>query len=213
MVEELRQGSKKHPSITDERVLTAIGKVPRHLFLSNESIFDETAYENKAFQIGSGQTISMPFTVAYQSQLLEIAIGDKVLEIGTGSGYQAAVLAEMGAKVFTIERQKLLFDKTPALLRTLGYTSIKTFFGDGFLGVPAFAPYDKIIITAAAPEIPEKLKAQLMLGGQMVIPLDENEERTVMRRITRIEENEFLEEQFIDCAFVPMLKGKAYWHH
>lgn len=210
MVEELRQGSKKYPSITDERVLTAMGKVPRHLFLSNESIFDETAYENKAFQIGSGQTISMPFTVAYQSQLLEIAIGDKVLEIGTGSGYQAAVLAEMGAKVFTIERQKLLFDKTPALLRTLGYTSIKTFFGDGFLGVPAFAPYDKIIITAAAPEIPEKLKAQLMLGGQMVIPLDENEERTVMRRITRIEEDEFLEEQFIDCAFVPMLKGKAY---
>lgn len=210
MVEELRQGSKKYPSITDERVLTAMGNVPRHLFLSNESIFDETAYENKAFQIGSGQTISMPFTVAYQSQLLEIAIGDKVLEIGTGSGYQAAVLAEMGAKVFTIERQKLLFDKTPALLRTLGYTGIKTFFGDGFLGVPAFAPYDKIIITAAAPEIPEKLKAQLMLGGQMVLPLDNDEGNTVMRRITRIEENEFMEEQFIDCAFVPMLKGKAY---
>lgn len=208
MVEELRKGNKKYPSITDERVLAAMLNVPRHLFLSSESIFDKTAYENKAFQIGNGQTISMPFTVAYQSQLLEIVPNDRVLEIGTGSGYQAAVLAEMGAKVFSIERQKLLFDRTPVLLKKLGYNSIKTFFGDGFLGVPAFAPYDKIIITAAAPEIPQKLKEQLLLGGQMVIPLtEENEERTVMRRITRIEENEFMEEQFIDCAFVPMLKG------
>lgn len=214
MVEDLHHGSSKYPPITDKRVLEAMLRVPRHLFLEGRvfseaySVFDETAYENKAFQIGNGQTISMPFTVAYQSQLLELVQGDKVLEIGTGSGYQAAVLAELGVKVFTIERQKLLFDRTPKLLKNLGYNSIKTFFGDGFLGVPAFAPYDKIIITAAAPEIPKALMQQLMIGGQMVIPLtEENDTRTIMRRITRIEENEFLEEQFLDCAFVPMLKG------
>lgn len=204
MVEKMRD-----LGITDERVLTAMERVPRHLFMGAESVFDEMAYENKAFQIGSGQTISMPHTVAYQSQLLEIAMGDKVLEVGTGSGYQAAVLAEMGAKVFSIERQKSLFDKTAPFLRELGYTSIKTFFGDGFVGVPGFAPFDKVIITAAADEIPRKLLEQMMIGGQMVIPLND-ETKTIMRRITRIEENEYEEEQFIDCAFVPMLKGKAY---
>ncbi len=195
--------------ISDKRVLEAMNRVPRHLFLGKDSVFDETAYENKAFQIGNGQTISMPFTVAYQTELLEIAKGDKVLEIGTGSGYQAAVLIEMGAKVFSIERQKSLFDKTPTLLRQLGYGSVKTFFGDGFLGLPVFAPFDKIIITAAAPEIPQKLLQQLEEGGQMVIPLEEGE-KTIMRRITKTEENNFEEEQFIDCAFVPMLKGKKY---
>lgn len=195
--------------ITDNRVLEAMGKIPRHLFLSKESIFDETAYENKAFQIGNGQTISMPFTVAYQSQILEIAKGDKVLEIGTGSGYQAAVLAELGAQVFSIERQKLLFDKTSILLKEMGYQKIKTFFGDGFAGLPAFAPFDKVIITAAAPELPKKLIDQMMIGGQMVIPLDDSDS-TKMKRITKIDEQEILVEQFIDCSFVPMLKGKNY---
>jgi protein-L-isoaspartate(D-aspartate) O-methyltransferase len=186
-----------------------MGKIPRHLFLSKESIFDETAYENKAFQIGNGQTISMPFTVAYQSQILEIAKGDKVLEIGTGSGYQAAVLAELGAQVFSIERQKLLFDKTSIFLKEMGYQKIKTFFGDGFAGLPAFAPFDKVIITAAAPELPKKLIDQMMIGGQMVIPLDDSDS-TKMKRITKIDEQEILVEQFIDCSFVPMLKGKNY---
>jgi protein-L-isoaspartate(D-aspartate) O-methyltransferase len=195
--------------ITDNRVLEAMGKIPRHLFLSKESIFDETAYENKAFQIGNGQTISMPFTVAYQSQILEIAKGDKVLEIGTGSGYQAAVLAELGAQVFSIERQKLLFDKTSIFLKEMGYQKIKTFFGDGFAGLPAFAPFDKVIITAAAPELPKKLIDQMMIGGQMVIPLDDSDS-TKMKRITKIDEQEILVEQFIDCSFVPMLKGKNY---
>jgi protein-L-isoaspartate(D-aspartate) O-methyltransferase len=199
----------KEKGISDKRVLDAMSKVPRHLFLSKDSVFDEVAYENKAFQIGNGQTISMPFTVAYQSELLEVAKGDKVLEIGTGSGYQAAVLSEMGAAVYTIERQKLLFDKTPALLKSLGYHKIKTFFGDGFIGVPAFAPFDKIIITAAAPEIPQKLLGQLVIGGQMVIPFDDGE-RSVMLRLTKTDENNFEEERFIDCAFVPMLKGKSY---
>ncbi len=204
MVEKLVEAG-----ISDKRVLDAMNQVPRHLFIGRDSVFDETAYENKAFQIGNGQTISMPFTVAYQTELLEIAKDDKVLEIGTGSGYQAAVLAQMGAKVFSIERQKLLFDRTPLLLRELGYNTIKTFFGDGFLGVPAFAPYDKIIITAAAPEIPGKLLQQLVIGGQMVIPLEDGE-KAIMRRITKTDEDTFEEEQFIDCAFVPMLKGKKY---
>jgi len=195
--------------ISDQRVLEAMNRIPRHLFLSKDSVFDEIAYENKAFQIGSGQTISMPFTVAYQSQLLEIVPGDKVLEIGTGSGYQAAVLAEMGAKVFTVERQKALFDKTAPFLREMGYNRIKTFFGDGFLGIPSFAPYDKVIITAAAPELPNKLFDQLLLGGQMIIPLDESD-KTTMRRFTKVEEDQIIEEQFIECAFVPMLKGKNY---
>jgi protein-L-isoaspartate(D-aspartate) O-methyltransferase len=151
----------------------------------------------------------MPFTVAYQSQLLEIVPGDKVLEIGTGSGYQAAVLAEMGAQVFSVERQKSLFDKTSPFLHEMGYNRIKTFFGDGFLGVPAFAPYDKVIITAAAPELPTKLFSQLLVGGQMIIPLDDSD-KTTMRRFTKVEEDEIIEEQFIECAFVPMLKGKNY---
>lgn len=195
--------------ISDKRVLDAMNSVPRHLFLGKDSVFDKTAYENKAFQIGNGQTISMPFTVAYQTELLEVAKGDKVLEIGTGSGYQAAVLEAIGAKVYSIERQKLLFDRTPLLLRELGYTTIKTFFGDGFLGVPAFAPFDKIIITAAAPEIPQKLLKQLVVGGQMVIPLEDGE-KAIMLRITKTDGDTYEEEQFIDCAFVPMLKGKKY---
>lgn len=195
--------------ITDENVLAAIERVPRHLFLGNDNIFDVKAYEDIAFPIGEGQTISQPHTVAYQSQLLELLPKEKVLEIGTGSGYQAAVLAELGAKVFSIERKRKLFDRTRELLTELGYKSIKMFFGDGYEGLETFVPYDKIIITAAAPYIPEKLLAQLMLGGQMILPL-EIDGSTKMVRITRLEEKEFDQEIFSEAAFVPMLKGKVF---
>lgn len=194
--------------ITDKRVLDAIERVPRHLFLGNDNIFDVKAYEDIAFPIGEGQTISQPYTVAYQSQLLETLPKEKVLEIGTGSGYQAAVLAELGVKVFSIERQRKLYDRTRALLNELGYNAVKMFFGDGFEGLETFAPFDKIIITAAAPHIPEKLLGQLMLGGQMVIPLD-IDGATKMVRITRLEEKEFDQEIFSEAAFVPMLRGKV----
>ena len=195
--------------ITDEKVLAAIDRVPRHLFMGHDNIFDVTAYEDKAFPIGEGQTISQPYTVAYQSQLLEILPKEKVLEIGTGSGYQAAVLAELGAKVFSIERQRKLYDRTRSLLIDLGYSSVKMFFGDGYEGLETFAPYDKIIITAAAPHIPEKLLTQLMLGGQMVLPL-EIDGATKMVRITRLDEKEYDQEIFSEAAFVPMLKGKVF---
>ncbi len=199
----------KQKGITDTRVLDAIGKVPRHLFLGTDTIFDNHAYEDKAFPITAGQTISQPYTVAYQSQLLEIAPGEKVLEIGTGSGYQAAVLAEMGAKVFSIERQKALYDKTKPLLQQLGYVNIKCFFGDGFEGLPLFAPFDHVIITAAAPKIPEKLLQQLTVGGNMVIP-HEVGDITKMKRYTKHSTREIEEEIFDDFRFVPMLEGKVY---
>lgn len=194
--------------ITDERVLAAMERVPRHLFLGDDSIFYVKAYEDVAFPIGEGQTISQPHTVAYQSQLLEVLPKEKILEIGTGSGYQAAVLAELGAKVYSIERQRKLYDRTRTILNELGYNSIKMFFGDGYEGLDTFAPFDKIIITAAAPHIPEKLLYQLMLGGQMVLPL-EIDGATKMVRITRLEEKEFDQEIFSEAAFVPMLKGKV----
>jgi protein-L-isoaspartate(D-aspartate) O-methyltransferase len=183
--------------ITDQKVLAAIERVPRHLFLGEI-----------AFPIGEGQTISQPHTVAYQSQLLELLPGEKVLEIGTGSGYQAAVLAELGVKVFSIERHRKLYDKTRTILNELGYKAVKMFFGDGFEGLETFAPFDKIIVTAAAPHVPEKLLTQLMLGGQMVLPLEING-ATKMVRITRLEEKEFDQEIFSEAAFVPMLKGKV----
>ena len=199
----------RRKGISDEKVLAAIDRVPRHLFMGNDNIFDVAAYEDKAFPIGEGQTISQPYTVAYQSQLLELLPKEKVLEIGTGSGYQAAVLAEMGAKVFSIERQRKLYDRTRDLLNALGYKTVKMFFGDGYEGLETFAPYDKIIITAAAPHIPEKLLTQLMLGGQMILPL-EIEGATKMVRITRLEEKEYDQEIFSEAAFVPMLKGKVF---
>ena len=195
--------------ITDARVLAAIERVPRHLFLGDDNIFDVKAYDDVAFPIGEGQTISQPHTVAYQSQLLEILPKEQVLEIGTGSGYQAAVLAELGAKVFSIERQRKLYDRTRTILNELGYKGVKMFFGDGFEGLETFAPFDKIIITAAAPHVPEKLLTQLMLGGQMVLPL-EIDGATKMVRITRLEEKEFDQEIFSEAAFVPMLKGKVF---
>src|SRR5689334_14932576 len=155
----------KEKGITDENVLRAIGNIPRHFFL--DSAFDEKAYEDKAFPIAEGQTISQPYTVAYQPQLLEIKPFEKVLEIGTGSAYQAVVLAEMGAQVYTIERQKQLFDHNKQFTWLKKYPNIKFFYGDGYEGLPTYAPFDKVIITAAAPFIPQKLIEQLKTGGKM----------------------------------------------
>ena len=193
----------KIKGIRNEKVLEAIGKVPRHLFM--ESTFLKFAYKDQAFPIGAGQTISQPFTVAMQTELLRIEKGDKVLEIGTGSGYQAAVLLEMGAKVFTIERQKELYDKVHKFLPEIGYYPA-CFFGDGYKGLPNFAPFDKIIVTAGAPFIPEDLKNQLAVKGRMVIPVG-NDTRQIMNVVTRFSENEFRTEKYGDFVFVPLLKG------
>jgi protein-L-isoaspartate(D-aspartate) O-methyltransferase len=200
--------SLRDKGITEERVMEAMMRVPRHLFLRDDTIFENKAYEDIAFPIGEGQTISQPHTVAYQTQLLELTDRERVLEVGTGSGYQAAVLHEMGVRVFSIERQRKLFDTTKKLLSELGYRNIKMYFGDGYEGLPAFAPFDKILITAAAPELPTALLSQLMLGGQMVLPLD-IEGTTRMIRITRTEEDEYEREIFAEAAFVPMLRGKV----
>ncbi len=188
--------------ITDSRVLQAIGNVPRHMFF--ESSFIQFAYQDKAFPIGAGQTISQPFTVAFQTQLLNIKKGDKILEIGTGSGYQAAVLVEMGAKVFSIERQRELYLKSSHLLPKMRY-QLSFFLGDGFNGLPQFQPFDGIIITAGAPSIPEKLLTQLAIGGIMVIPVGKDIQ--TMIRVTRESETEFSQEEFGRFEFVPMLKG------
>lgn len=196
----------REKGITDENVLEAIQNIPRHFFL--DSAFDKIAYEDRAFPIGEGQTISQPYTVAYQTQLLQINKGDKVLEIGTGSIYQAAVLAEMQARVYTIERQKKLYDHNKNFVLRSRYPNIKFFYGDGFEGLPTYAPFDKIIITAAAPFIPPKLVAQLKIGGLMVIPVDDGNERQRMLRITKVAENATTEESFEHFSFVPMLQGK-----
>ena len=195
----------KDKGITDSAVLEAIGTVPRHAFL--ESMFVEFAYQDKAFPIGSGQTISQPFTVAMQSQLLCVTKGMKVLEIGTGSGYQACVLAQMGAKVFTIERQRNLYMKTKPFLAEFPY-NIKTFLGDGNKGLPNYGPFDRVLITAAAPEIPQALVDQLKTGGIMVIPLNDETDATKQRmlRLTKQTDGTMLREEFGDCRFVPMLK-------
>ena len=191
--------------ITDERVLDAINAIPRHFFL--DSAFDLRAYEDKAFPIEADQTISQPYTVAYQTQLLQIKKLEKVLEIGTGSIYQSSVLAEMGARVYTIERQKKLYDAQKDFVFRSKYPNIKFFYGDGFEGLPAFMPFDKIIITAAAPFIPPKLIDQLKPGGMMVIPLDEGEAQRMLR-LTKNEDGSLKEESFEEFSFVPMLTGK-----
>ena len=195
----------REQGITDEAVLHAMNNIPRHFFM--DSALDNIAYEDRAFPISDGQTISQPYTVAYQSQLLQVKKHDKILEIGTGSIYQATVLAELGAKVFTIERQKNLFDKTKYFVLKQKYPNIKFFYGDGFLGLPTYAPFDKIIITAAAPYLPPKLLEQLKVGGTMVIPIDEGENQT-MKRITKLKNDSFSEEIFNKFNFVPMLEGK-----
>lgn len=192
--------------VTDENVLSAISNIPRHFFL--DSAFDKIAYEDRAFPIGEGQTISQPYTVAYQTQLLEIKPNDKVLEIGTGSIYQASVLAEMGAKVFTIERQKSLYEKNKSFIFKSKYPNIKFFYGDGFQGLPTYAPFDKVIITAAAPYVPPKLIAQLKTGGMMVIPVDLGP-ITQMLRLTKLSTGDYAEERFDNFSFVPMLEGRS----
>jgi protein-L-isoaspartate(D-aspartate) O-methyltransferase len=191
--------------ITDERVLAAIENIPRHFFL--DSAFDEVAYEDKAFPIAEKQTISQPYTVAYQTQFLEVKQHEKVLEIGTGSVYQAAVLAELGAKVFTIERQRKLFDSNKNFQWIKKYHSIKFFYGDGYEGLPTYAPFDKIIITAAAPSVPLKLIQQLKTGGIMVIPLGSGDVQ-VMKRLIKQGDGSVKEEVYDNFSFVPMLEGK-----
>lgn len=201
LVEEIR-----NKGIYDKRVLDAIGKIPRHVFM--DDAFVEIAYSDQAFPIAAGQTISQPFTVAFQTQLLELVSDDKVLEIGTGSGYQASVLGEICTKVYSIERQIELYRNTRPFIRSLGYKNVKCIYGDGFAGLPAYAPFDKIIITCGAPEIPKELINQLMEGGQMVIPLGEGGVQKMLR-ITKTHSDKYEVEEFQDFKFVPMLKGKA----
>ena len=190
--------------ITNKNVLAAIAKIPRHLFLN--SSFEDYAYQDKAFPIGAGQTISQPYTVAFQSELLEFKNGDKVLEIGTGSGYQTAVLCLMGAQVYSIERQNELFKQTSLLLPKLGIKPKYLSFGDGYKGLENHAPFDGIIVTAGAPLIPKPLMAQLKIGGRLVIPVgDENQIMTLLIRKT---ETQFEKHEFGDFKFVPLLENK-----
>ena len=200
LVESIRK-----KGIKNESVLEAINNIPRHIFL--DSSFLEFAYDDKPFPIGSGQTISQPYTVAFQTEILDVSRGHKILEIGSGSGYQACVLEELGAKVFSIERQRKLFHKTKEFIANLGY-KIKFFYGDGNDGVPAFAPYDRILITAAAPEISNALIKQLKPGGKLVVPLGGGDVQTMLR-ITKTANNELIEERFGSFRFVPLLKDKA----
>jgi len=191
--------------ISDERVLKAIGNVPRHIFM--DSSFIKFSYADQAFPIGAGQTISQPYTVAFQTELLDVKPMDKVLEIGTGSGYQTAVLLELGARVFSIERQKELYSKAQALLGKLGYKA-RFFYSDGYEGLPAYAPFDKVLITAATPEIPAKLVKQLRPGGIMVMPLGDSMGQSMIKLVREDGDNYTLSKHgaFI---FVPMLKGKV----
>ena len=195
----------KKKGITDDRILQAILHIPRHYFL--DSAFDKVAYEDKAFPIAEGQTISQPYTVAYQTQLLEVKPYEKVLEIGTGSGYQSILLAEIGVQVFTIERQKKLFEQHRDFILRSKYPGIKYFYGDGFEGLPTFAPFDKVIVTAAAPYIPPKLIEQLKTGGKMVIPVGEGQVQRMLR-LTKQEDGTVTEETFDNFSFVPMVEGR-----
>lgn len=191
--------------ITDENVLNAISKIPRHWFLN--SGFDELAYQDKAFQILADQTISQPYTVAFQSQLLAVKKGDKILEIGTGSGYQTAVLCLLGGTVFSVERQNELFKAASLLLPKLGIRPKKLSFGDGYKGLPDDAPFDSIIVTAGAPKIPQALMGQLKIGGKLVIPLGETEQ--IMTLLIRKNETQFEKHEFGVFKFVPLLENKT----
>jgi protein-L-isoaspartate(D-aspartate) O-methyltransferase len=194
----------RNKGISDERILQALLKIPRHRFIDGN--YDPVdAYEDKPLEIGQGQTISQPFTVAYQTQLLDLEPGDKVLEIGTGSGYQSAVLAEVGAQVFTIERQQKLYNSTKQKLTELGYKNVNMFYGDGNLGIPEHAPYDKVLITAAAPEIPKILLQQMREGGIMVVPINGNIQR--MKRVVKLPDDDIHIEERGFFHFVPMLPG------
>ena len=192
--------------ITNSAVLKAIGSIPRHLFM--DSSFLDHAYQDKAFPIAASQTISQPYTVAFQSELLEVNPGNKVLEIGTGSGYQAAVLCLLGAHVYSIERQLELFKKTSKFLPKIGYVCKRLIFGDGYKGLPTFAPFDKMIITCGAPDIPMELINQLKIGGVMIIPIGEGAEQ-LMKKITKTSEAEYEVEDFGVFKFVPMLEDKV----
>lgn len=196
--------SLREKGITDERILEAFDKVPRHYFM--DKAFEEKAYEDQPFPIGFSQTISQPYTVAYQTMLLNVEKRDKILEIGTGSGFQACILAALGAKVFTIERQEGLYIKTKKLLELLGYHQIKMFLKDGFQGLPTFAPFDKILITAAPEELPKNLIAQLKTGGIMVLPQGGREVQTMLV-VTKISETSYKIEETDQFVFVPMLSG------
>ncbi|HPW65843.1 MAG TPA: protein-L-isoaspartate(D-aspartate) O-methyltransferase [Salinivirgaceae bacterium] len=195
--------SLSNKGITDKRVLDAMMTVPRHQFFDIGLL--DYAYVDKAYPIAAGQTISQPYTVAFQTQLLEVKPREKVLEIGTGSGYQAAILAQMGAKVFTIERQKELFKSSQRLFSQLGLT-IRGFFGDGYAGKPTYGPFDKILVTCGAPFVPEALKEQLATGGYIVIPVDKGSVQT-MQRVIKLSETEFKTEDFGLFSFVPMVSG------
>jgi protein-L-isoaspartate(D-aspartate) O-methyltransferase len=190
--------------ISDKKVLQALRNVPRHLFM--DSSFEGHAYQDKAFPIAADQTISQPYTVAYQTELLGVSPNDKILEIGTGSGYQTAVLLQLKARVYTIERQLELFKKTKLFFEKMGYRPKKLIFGDGYKGLPEEAPFDGIIVTAGAPEVPKALLGQLSIGGRLVIPVGEEEQ--VMTRITRRSDKEFEREAFGAFRFVPLLEDK-----
>lgn len=194
----------REKGISDKNVLDAIGKVPRHLFL--ESSFADFAYQDKAFPIGAGQTISQPYTVAFQSELLQVKKEDKILEIGTGSGYQTAILCTMGAKVYSIERQNELFKQTSVLLPKINIRPKLLSFGDGYKGLPSYAPFDSIIVTAGAPQIPPALMAQLKVGGRLVIPL--GDQHQVMTLLIRKNETQFEKHEFGEFRFVPLLENK-----
>ena len=201
LVEEIQK-----KGISAQNVLKAIENVPRHFFMDNA--FLEHAYEDKAFPIGAEQTISQPFTVAYQTELLKIKKGDKTLEIGTGSGYQTCILLELGAKVYSIERQKLLYDKTIKFLPCIGYHA-KLFYGDGYKGLPTFAPFDKILVTAGAPSVPEDLIQQLTLGGRLVIPVGKSNSQ-VMTLLIKTSEKDFKKLELDKFRFVPLLDDKVW---
>ena len=194
----------RRKGIHNEAVLKAMEAIPRHLFL--DKAFEEWAYKDQAFPIKAGQTISQPYTVAFQTQLLEPSKDEKVLEIGTGSGYQACVLALLFKKVYTIERQKVLFDHTNKLLKKIGFGKIRTLYGDGYEGAPRFAPFDKILVTAGATQIPLKLIQQLKIGGHLVVPVGEGDDKEMLR-ITRTSEEGFSQESFGIFRFVPFKKG------
>lgn len=202
LVDDLRQRG-----IQSEAVLEAMMKVPRHLFL--DQAFEEWAYKDSAFPIECDQTISQPYTVAFQTQLLEIQPKDKVLEIGLGSGYQACVLSALGAKVYSIERHQRLHDMTVARLKEIGYASIRTFYGDGFEGLPRFAPFDKVLITAAVDKVPDKLLDQLNSPGILVFPKGSSDGTQIMTKICKDKEGKISTLEFGHFKFVPMLKGKV----
>ena len=195
----------KKKGIINENVLNAVKKIPRHLFI--DSSFADHAYQDKAFPIAAEQTISQPYTVAFQSQILAVSPGNSVLEIGTGSGYQTAVLLELGAEVYTIERQHELFKKTSLFLPKLGYNPKKFIFGDGYKGLKEKAPFDKIIVTAGAPFVPKPLLAQLKVGGMLLIPI--GDKKQIMTLFHRKSPQEFVKQELGDFAFVPMLQKKA----